>query len=140
VPPYAPWRQLIAGNGPVVIAVGPLAGIYIEAFERMDTASRPNFWVVAELPIERNPLPAKLLEQLGTTSLLCVAEEHVRRGSFASELTLHMADHGIPVPRLVHLHARAHHYKRYGSQPFLRGLSSLDASSMMAVLNSNAHG
>ncbi len=137
VPAYAPWRQLVAGKGPLVIAVGPLAGTYIEAFEQMDTADRPNFWVVAELPIERNPLPAALLEQLGASSLLCIAEEHVRRGSFASELMLHLADRGISAPRLVHLHARAHHYKRYGSQPFLRKQSSLDAPSMMAALDSN---
>ena len=26
-PSYAPWRQLTSGNGPVVIAVGPLAGL-----------------------------------------------------------------------------------------------------------------
>lgn len=139
VPAYAPWRQLVAGRGPVVISVGPLAGTYIEAFERMDAASRPNFWAVAELPLDQNPLPAELVRQIGAASLLCIAEEHVRRGSFASELTLHMASRGIAMPRLVHLYARAHHYNRYGSQPFLRRLSSLDTSSMLTALNSKPH-
>lgn len=139
VPAYAPWRQLCIGSGPVVIAVGPLAGTYIETFEQMDPARRPNLWAVAELPIERNPLPAELIDQIKKASLLCVAEEHVRRGGFASELTLHLADHGIAVRRFIHLFARAHHYDRYGSQPFLRQLSSLDAQSMLRALNSEHH-
>ena len=139
VPAYAPWRQLCIGNGPVVIAVGPLAGTYIESFEQMDPATRPNFWAVAELPLERNPLPPELLEQIRKSSLLCVAEEHVPRGGFASELTLHLAERGVAVPRFVHLHARAHHYDRYGSQPFLRRLSSLDPPSMLMALNSEHH-
>jgi transketolase len=54
-------------------------------------------------------------------------------------LTLHLADRGIAVPRFIHLHARAHHYDRYGSQPFLRQLSSLDAQSMLMALNSEHH-
>ena len=139
VPAYAPWRQLCTGNGPVVIAVGPLAGTYIDAFEQMAQATRPNLWAVAELPLERNPLPRELFEQIGKSSLLCVAEEHVPRGGFASELTLHLAERGVAIPRFVHLHARAHHYDRYGSQPFLRRLSSLDASSMLMALNSEHH-
>ena len=36
--------------------------------------------------------------------------------------------------RFVHLCARAHHYDRYGSQPFLRRLSGLDPGSMLAAL------
>ena len=47
VPSYAPWRQLTSGGGPVVIAVGPLAGTYIGAFERLSAESRPNLWVVS---------------------------------------------------------------------------------------------
>ena len=139
VPAYAPWRQLCRGGGPVVIAVGPLAGTYIETFQQLDSATRPNLWVVAELPIEQNPLPPELMEQIRGTTQLCVAEEHVRRGGFASELTLHLANRGIALPRFVHLHARAHHYSRYGSQPFLRRLSSLDAPSMLMALNGELH-
>ena len=80
-----------------------------------------------------------MIEQIKTSSLLCVAEEHVPRGSFASELTLHLAEQGVAVPRFVHLHARAHHYDRYGSQPFLRQLSLLDARSMLTAINSENH-
>lgn len=140
VPAYAPWRQLCRGSGPVVVAVGPLAGTYIEAFSEMPEATRPNFWAVTELPIARNPLPAELLRQLQGSSVLCVAEEHVQRGGFASEFALHLAELGIPIPRLIHLHALAHHYERYGSQPYLRRQSKLDPMSMLAALEALRNG
>ena len=139
IPAYAPWRQLCIGNGPVVIAVGPLAGTYIEIFEEIAPATRPNFWAVAELPLEINPLPSELLEQIRKSSLLCVAEEHVPRGGFASELTLYLAERCVAVPRFVHLHARAHDYDRYGYKPFLRRLSLLDAPSMLMALKYEHH-
>jgi transketolase len=135
VPAYAPWRQLTHGEGPVVIAVGPLAGIYIEPFERIPIDRRPNLWAVAELPIERNPLPAELRAQLARRSDLFVAEEHVRRGSFGAELALHLIESGIAIGRFRHHCARAHQYDRYGSQPFLRRQSALDADSMLAALS-----
>ena len=138
-PAYAPWRQLTCGNGPVVIAVGPLAGTYIEAFERLPAEHRPNFWIVSELPLEQNPLPAELLAQLEKASSLCVAEEHVRHGGFGSELLLHLAEKNIAAPRFRHLYARAHHFDRYGSQNFLRQQSALDAGSMLAALKGFQH-
>ena len=135
VPSYAPWRQLTQGAGPLVIAVGPLAGTYIEPFARLATDRRPNLWAVAELPIGQNPLPAELLEQITQCATLCVAEEHVQRGGFASELALYFTESGIAVRRFRHLYARAHHYGRYGSQTFLRQQSGLDPVSMLAALS-----
>lgn len=134
IPAYAPWRQLSHGDGPVVIAVGPLATTYIGVFSELPAAKRPNFWVVTELPIARNPLPAELQGQIKESTILCVAEEHVQRGGFASELILHLAELGVTVPRVIHLHALAHHYERYGSQSYLRRQSKLDPQSMLAAL------
>jgi len=136
VPAYAPWRQLTRGGGAVVIAVGPLAGAYIEAFERILPNRRPNLWAIAELPLEKNPLPDELLAQIDSVPTLCVAEEHVRRGGFGSELALFLQERGISKRRFNHLFARTHNYERYGSQTFLRRLSKLDADSMLAVLAS----
>lgn len=136
VPAYAPWRQLTRGNGVVVIAVGPLASTYIEAFENLPIERRPNLWAVAELPIEQSPMPAELIVQIKAASALCVAEEHVLRGGFGSELLLYLASQQIPVHRFQHLYARAHHFERYGSQSFLRGQSGLDVKSMLTVLES----
>ena len=135
VPPYAPWRQLTVGEGPVVIAVGPLAGTYIDAFEKLPAVQRPKLWAVAELPIENTPMPENLLAQIKSSSRLCVAEEHVRRGGFAAELMLYLVERGIAVREFRHLYARAHHFPRYGSQGFLRKLSALDVGSMLAALD-----
>jgi transketolase len=134
VPDYAPWRQLTHGEGPVVIVVGPLAGIYIEAFQCIAPENRPNLWAVSELPLSGNPVPEALISQIEGSQRLCVAEEHVRRGGFGSELMLDLALRGIVVPRFNHLYARAHHFESYGSQSFLREKSALDARSMLAVL------
>jgi transketolase len=134
VPEYAPWRQLTRGQGVVVIAVGPLAGSYIESFERLAPKQRPNLWAVSELPLDLNPMPEALLHQMREASAVCVAEEHVRRGGFGSEVALYVADHGLPLRRFRHLFARAHHYERYGSQSFLRRQSGLDAESMLSAI------
>lgn len=134
VPAYAPWRQLTHGNGPVVIAVGPLAGTYIESFNNLRTEIRPNLWAVAELPIEQSPMPGELITQIEDSLALCVAEEHVQHGGAGSELLLYLASRGIAVPRFRHLYARAHHFDRYGSQNFLRYQSELDAGSMLAAV------
>lgn len=136
VPTYAPWRQLTHGKGAVVIAVGPLAGTYIEAFESLPIEHRPNLWAVAELPIEQSPMPTELIGQIMAASVLCVAEEHVQRGGFGSELLLHLASQRIPVRGFQHLYARAHHFERYGSQRFLRGQAGLDVDSMLTALES----
>ncbi len=134
VPFYEPWRQLTYGGGPVVIAVGPLAGTYIGGFERLSVESRPNLWAVTELPIEQNPLPTNLMAQIEKSSSLCVAEEHVRYGGFGSELMLYLAEKKITVRNFRYLYARAHHFERYGSQNFLRRQSALDADSVLTTL------
>jgi transketolase len=134
VPAYAPWRQLTSGGGPVLIAVGPLAGTYIELAQQLPDDRRPNLWAVAELPLDHNPAPAELVSQIAATDEVHVAEEHVARGSFAAELALDLAARGRGVARLVHHHARAHHYERYGSQKYLRKLSGLDPASVFAAL------
>jgi transketolase len=135
VPPYAAWRQLTHGNGPPVIAVGPLAGTYIEAVSARPEATRPNLWAIAELPLASNPLPDGLLAQLASAQRVVVAEEHVARGGMASDLALHLATRGLAMPRLVHLHALAHHFQRYGSQAWLRRESRLDAASLLNALD-----
>jgi transketolase len=134
VPRYAPWRQLTRGGGAVVIAVGPLAGGYVDALERIAPERRPNLWAVSELPLEANPMPDELLRQIAGAPVLCVAEEHVRRSGVGAEMALWLATQHIGLARFVHLHAKAHHYERYGSQTYLRRLSGLDPQSLLAAL------
>lgn len=134
-PAYAPWRQLVDGGGPPFIAVGPLAGTYIDSFMQLPEATRPSLWAVSELPLHANPLPQALWQRIVTSSEVVVAEEHVSRGGFGADLALHLAHHGVGLRRFIHLHARAHHFERYGSQSFLRRQSGLDpASALQAIV------
>jgi transketolase len=133
IPAYSPWRQLVSGNGQPVIVVGPLAGTYIDALAGLPEARRPNLWVVGELPLAANALPERLMAQIANSGELCVVEEHVARGSFGSELALHLLSNGV-FAKLHHLHAKAHHYPRYGSQNYLRRESGLDPQSLLGAL------
>jgi len=134
VPDYAPWRQLIAGHGMTVVVAGPLAGTYLASLQALPEGVRPNLWVVTELPLDKNPPPPALLEQLASGRGVCVAEEHVRRGGVGSELALLLLDRNINPGPFHHLYARAHHYATYGSQGFLRKLSGLDPSSLLTIV------
>lgn len=133
VPGYAPWRKLLSGNGPVVIAVGPLAGTYIEALRAMPEDVRPEFWAVSELPLALTPPPVEVMKRVAAHGRLCIAEEHVAHGSFASEFALYMLGQGV-FARMQHLCARAHQYSRYGSQNYLRAQSGLDPRSLLSAL------
>lgn len=134
IPSYASWRQLTQGQGPLVIAVGPLAGTYIETFQQLPEETRPNLWAVAKLPIEPSTVPAALIEQIRLSRCLCVIEEHVQRGGFGAELLLYLSSMNEPLPKFKHIYAQAHHYERYGSQAFLRCQSGLDPMNVIAAL------
>lgn len=138
VPQYAPWRQLINGGGMVVIVAGPVAGTYIEAFQKLPVQIRPNLWVVTELPLDKNPLPLALIQQISEVRNLCVVEEHVRRGGLGSEIALLLLEKKIEVTLFRHLYARAHHYATYGSQNFLRAQSGIDVKSLLDVVAPNS--
>ena len=140
VPSYAPWRQLTAGGGMVVIVAGPLVGTYIETFQNLPEQIRPNLWIVTELPLEQNPPPAELIEQLSSARGLCIVEEHVRHGGLASELALLLLEKKLEVGAFHHLYARAHHYAAYGSQNFLRSQSRIDIHSVISVVAPNFSG
>lgn len=134
VPQYAPWRQLTNGEGIVIVVAGPLAGSYIEVIQNLPEKTRPNLWVVTELPLKHNPPPPTLFKQLALTQILCVVEEHVRQGGLGSELALLLLEKQIKIKSFHHLYAQAHHYARYGSQIFLRHQSSLDTKSILDIV------
>ena len=136
-PDYSPWRLLTEGDGPVVITVGPLAGLYISAFNEMPTNRRPNLWVISELPISLNPVPIELIDQVKRSKDLFVVEEHVRHGGFGSDFLLFLAEKNIQINAFHHLHAKAHHYEKYGSQNYLRLQSGLDLESLLKAIGTN---
>jgi len=121
----------------VVIVAGPLVGTYISAFQNLPETMRPNLWVVTELPLQQNPLPARLIKQLSVATGLCIVEEHVRHGGLASELALLLIEKKLTITTFHHLYARAHHYASYGSQNFLRRQAGIDVETVMSIIASN---
>ncbi len=132
-PPYAPWRQLISGGGPVLAVAGPLAGTYLAGLQTLSPANRPRLWAISELPIAQNPPPRDFLDQIESCGMVVAVEEHVCQGGFGAGLLVHLADIGVTVKTYRHLHARRHNYGQYGSQNHLRRLSGLDPASVIAT-------
>lgn len=132
-PPYASWRQLTDGDGPVLAVVGPLAGTYLTDVARLRPSDRPKLWAISELPIAQNPPPATFLQQIESAEIVVVVEEHVRQGGFGLDLLSYVTENHVVIRNFQHLFARRHNYGQYGSQSFLRKLSGLDPASVITV-------
>jgi transketolase len=131
VPPtYAPWRKITEGNGRIVVSIGPIAGSLIEKLESLPYNKRPQLWIVSELPLKYNPLPEELIKALIQSKKLTVIEEHVAHGGLGSSIALYLFEHAIKLDEFHYCYAKAHHYKTYGSQTFLRAQSGLDVKTL----------
>jgi transketolase len=133
-PPYAPWRRLVQGDGPCLLAVGPLVGPIASAALGRERRDRPSVWLLSELPLP--PPPAEFLADLRRADCLAVVEEHVAAGSAGAALALHLLSTGQAPRRFVHRPALGYVSGRYGSQQFHRRESGLDANAVLAALNS----
>jgi transketolase len=132
-PPYAPWRRLADGPGPVVIVAGPLAGSALGVLPTLGDC-RPALWVAAELPFEHAPLPAELVDRIGSSRRLCVIEEHVAHGGLGAMLAQHVLETGIAPAVYRHLCARGYPSGRYGSQAYHRRDSGLDPDAIRKAI------
>ncbi|MFN8706174.1 MAG: transketolase [Planctomyces sp.] len=117
-PPYATWRKLLTGRGPVVLAVGPLAGGYWGAWSELPEEQRPCLWCLSKLPF--GGFPEELWYDIRQASVLAVAEEHVAHGSAGSLVTGQLIEHRCMPPQYRHFTACGYPSERYGSQRFHR--------------------
>jgi len=127
LPTYAPWRKLLSGKGPALLIVGPLAGGLIAALQNLPAASRPNTWVLSELPAEN--IPEAFLKDMGDSGHLAVVEEHVAHGGVGEAIARQLLMSGKTPRRFSHFCAQGYLSKFYGSQNFHRkecGLSPED--------------
>jgi transketolase len=135
VPDYAPWRRILQGAGPTLVAVGPLIGDLIAAMRRLPEADRPDLWALSELPIDLAAAPPALLQSLRQSDHLVVVEEHVAQGGVGPMLAHALLSFGIAPRRFTHHCARGYPSGRYGSQRFHRKECGLDADSVLAGLS-----
>lgn len=132
LPAYAPWRKLLSGGGPTVLAVGPLVGPILAAARNLDNDHRPDLWVLSELPI--GEVPAEFLADLKRSDHLLVVEEHVAQGGAGQMLAYHLLKMGQAPGQFTHRAAMGYPSGLYGSQKFHRAECGLDAESVVALL------
>jgi transketolase len=132
-PAYAAWRRLRSGSGPVVVAVGPIAGLAWAALDAGDTAADPEIWALSELPIAADPPPAELVDALQRSGRLCVVEEHVAHGGAGQALATWCLQECIVLRSFRHLAAQGYRSGTYGSQGFHRRESGLDGDSILGA-------
>jgi transketolase len=135
-PRYAPWRQLLSGRGPSVVACGPIAGSAWATLAALSEAHRPNLWVVSELPFDAEAMPSTLQAQLNHDPRLLVIEEHVRQGGLGSQMATWVLEAGLPIRRFRHLYVRSLAMGVYGSQIYLRKQSGLDPDTILNTMMS----
>lgn len=138
LPTYAPWRRLLAGGGPVLVIVGPLAGGILAPLLSWPEAIRPSVWVLAELPVDAAALPDELLGDLRRSGHLFVVEEHVAHGGAGQMLAHALLTRGEAPARFTHRAALGYPSGRYGSQRFHRQESGLDPESIAVALRAGA--
>ena len=131
---YSPWRRLIEGDGPILVAVGALAGSILGVLRDLDESVRPEFWVVTELPLKPEAIPATFITSLKSARALWVVEEHVAQGSFGHMLASWLLQESFRIPEFRHFHARGYPSRTFGSQAFHRTESRIDAASLLQAI------
>jgi len=133
LPPYGQWRQLLVGDGPVLLTAGSLTGIYLREFMGEPQDSRPNLWAVSELPFTAKDLPINLLEQVNRSRRLIIAEEHVAQGGIASQICTQLLAIGVGMISVTCFQAASKINKRYGSHQFMLEQDGLIGEVITAV-------
>ena len=134
LPAYAPWRTMMSGPGATVVIVGPLAGGILAAAQTLPESLRPSLWVLSELPIAPEEIPAPLIADFEQSGHLMVVEEHVAHGSAGASLAHALLRLGTTPRRFTHQFARGYPSGNYGSQLYHRQESGLDGPSIVRLL------
>jgi transketolase len=137
-PPFAPWRKLVDGSGPTIVAVGPLAGSLWRLCAEQPDTSRPSLWCLCELPFDN--LPSQFLADVRRSGVLCVAEEHVAQGSAGAMLAMTLMKRGSSPTAFIHKTALGYPSGTYGSQKFHRQECGLDAGSILLAAMAGSSG
>lgn len=131
-PEYAPWRKLLDGDGPTMVAVGPLAGGLLAALRSLEAHRRPTLWVLCELPVAE--LPDPFLQDLGRSRHLFVVEEHCSQGGAARMLSHRLLGTPHAPRKFTARSAEGYHSGLFGSQKFHRRECGLDAADIVRQL------
>ncbi len=134
-PKFTPWRKLLEGGGPILVAVGPIVGPLISAVAQMDVLTRPELWLLSVMPAGIDALPAEIVDAARAGRSLAVVEEHVSQGSAGTALVARLAAMGVPPRMFMPFNAKGYPSATYGSQAFHRVESGIDAESVLRALS-----
>lgn len=137
LPPYAPWRRLLKGDGITILITGPLAGGILDALLGLEGSQRPNLWVLTELPVDRDSVPDEFVGDLRKTKNLLVVEEHVAHGGVGAIIARVLALRGELPAEFRHQCARGYESALYGSQKFHRKECGLDPEAILSMVTKN---
>ena len=132
---YEPWRKILHGQKATLLAVGPLAGGLLAAYQGLEEGKRPSLWVLTELPVMDGTVPPGFLEDLERTGHLAVAEEHVAHGGVGEMMARVLLLAGKTPRRFTHHFARGYLSGYYGSQSFHRKESGLAPEDILKEIN-----
>lgn len=130
-PPFEPFRKLGKGERGVLLCVGPLVGGVLRDYESLAEPGRPALWLLSQLPVLPEELPAQLISDVERGGGLLVAEEHVATGGAGERIARCLLERGVQVPRFELACARGYPSGAYGSQTWHRKESGLDAQSLL---------
>jgi transketolase len=134
LPPYAAWRNILKGEGPTLLTIGPLTGEILNGFTSLSPSSRPSIWVITELPVIFEDMPIEFKKDLKRSDHLIVAEEHVAHGGVGEMLSRILLLTGEAPKKFSHYFARGYVSGYYGSQAFHRKESGLTAETILKEL------
>ena len=133
-PRYAPWRQLTSAADRRFSRSVHWPGPTSRRSTHCRLAQPAEVLGGGAIAVEANPPPGELSERLSHASNLCIAEEHVDRAVLPRSWALFCRPRYGDPDGMRSLHARAHVYDAYGSQPFLRiDRGSTQASVLSAI-------
>lgn len=127
IPTYAAWRQVLDGQNGMLVALGPLAGVAVEALVDCEFKKRPAVWAVCELG--EGVVPKEFWGKV-TGSNIYIIEEHKAEGGIGMQLAYSFLKKGIQPARFQHRHALGYPSGTFGSQEFHRKQSGLDRESI----------
>ncbi|MGK5086345.1 transketolase [Bdellovibrionota bacterium FG-2] len=128
--PYGSFRKLVEGQGSVVVSTGTIAAVMASKFRALPEETRPEVWVISELPILPECLPVEFLSSLKRKTLL-VIEEHSPNGGIGQQLLYQLAMKGVMPMKFIHRAALGYPSKTYGSQFFHQKECGLDPDSLL---------
>jgi transketolase len=129
VPAYEAWRKLVEGEGRVILGIGSLVGSLLETALALPTSSRPEIWVLGELPLQEH-LPSAFLASLQEKRDLAIVDEHVRTGGLGEALACRLLMEGISLKKFRHHFVKGYLSGTYGSQAFHRVENGLHAANI----------